>query len=356
MKKEIVFIFLANFSTFISANDSINHKLDKAEISHVESSNKQSLKTLLSQARMGDYIVAESGKMLTLISIRSITSKTIIIEEISAPLKNIKPQTTSWPQWIKNKAPGHSSWSVLEMDLENGQILECYSFSRNAHVQISQNESLFATLLQLPLKSVHSENRRRIGPAPMPGERDFRKLWLPSLVIEGKNIQNPQFNVYETTWPNDQSELDGRQVTLYFDQEMRIPLPVWIEIETSHVNGHFHVIDSGKNLTSPLRSIPRRSPQFIGDTKKTDSGLVFSLKSPKYFQDFALFAIDVTGEEKEILPITSISTQRNGEIVTIKIDQRNLESLQEKHRYQWLIVPLGFDESYSETSKTFVYL
>lgn len=355
MKKEIFFILLAQFSSSIFANESPNLTQKKQEISHVEHIHTQSLKEILSHAKRGDYIVAESGKMLTLISIQSITSKSILIEEISAPLKNIKADITSWQNWVKNKAPGASSWSVLEMDLENGQILDCYSFTRNAHVQISQKESLLATLFQLPLKTVQSEKRRRIGPTPMPGEGDFRKLWLPSLVIEGKKIQNPQFNVYETTWPNDQSELDGRQVTLYFDQEMRIPLPVWIDIETSHVNGRIQVIDSGKNLISPQRSIPRRFPQFMNDIKKTDEGVVLSLMSPKYFRDFALFAIDISDKEKEILPIPSISTERNGEIVTIKINQRDLTSLQEKHRYQWLIVPIGFDESYSATSKTFIY-
>ena len=206
-------------------------------------------KTFLEKAHAGDYIAAESGKMLTLILIRSIDSKTVVLEEISAPLKN-GPRANSWAKWIKDKAPGHSSWSILTMDLESGQILECYSFSRNTHIQISQKESLLATLLHLPLKTIRPQDRRRIGPPPLSGESDVRKFWQPPLVFEGKRIKNPQYNVFETTWPNDGSEIDGRQVTLYFDVEMRIPLPVWIDVATSHATGRFHVVDSGKNLIS----------------------------------------------------------------------------------------------------------
>lgn len=215
----------------------------------------KSLQTFLSQGEKGDYIVAESGKLFTLIHIRAIVAhKKIVLEEISAPIKNLPKK--SWGAWVQEKAPGHSSWSILEIDLESGKILDCYSFSKNAHIQISQKESLFATLLSLPLKPVQLQERRRIGPAPLPGESDFRKLWHPPLIFEGKPVANAEFNVFQTHWPNDDSELTGRQVTLYFDQKMRVPLPLWVDVETSHITFHFHVIDSGKYLTCKSETRP----------------------------------------------------------------------------------------------------
>lgn len=212
-----------------------------------------SLGNYLKMARPGDFIVGESGKMLTIINIRSITDDSLLLEEISAPIKNIQPRPASWAEWVKNKAPGNSSWSLMKLDLKSGQVVACYSFSKNSYVKISQNESIFATLLNLPLNPVSTEKRRRIGPPPLDGENDFRKLWQPPLKFEGKTIEKPLFKVFATNWPSDGSEFEGKEITLYFDQEMKIPLPFWIQIETAHAIGHFRTIDSGKNLQSPMR-------------------------------------------------------------------------------------------------------
>lgn len=220
------------------------------------SKQEQNLQSFLTTAKKGDYIVTKSGKLLSLISIRSIDSKILTLEEISAPVKNINPIPKSWAEWVKNKAPGHSSWSILEIDLETGQISKCYSLSRGSYVQITQKESLFATLLQLPLHPVPMDKRRRIGPPPSFGESDFRKLWQPSFIFEGQLMEKSDFIVLETTWPKDGSELEGKEMLLYFDKQFRIALPYWIQIETPHAIGHFHAIDCGKNLVSPVRNLP----------------------------------------------------------------------------------------------------
>ncbi len=220
--------------------------------------NQSSLQSFLKASKPGDYIVTRSGQLTTLIMVRSLSEKSVILEEITAPLKNAK-EGLSWSKWVKNRAPGHSSWSVIEMSLQDGQILGCYSFSRGAHIQISQKESLIATLLHLPLNEVRDEDRRKIGPPPLDGERDFRKAWQPPYFFEGKAIHLPAFAVYETIWPSDDTELSGRKVTLYFDREMKIPFPCWIDLETSHAIGRFQVIDSGKNLISPQKMIPSKN-------------------------------------------------------------------------------------------------
>src|SRR3990167_717501 len=124
------------------------------------------LKDRIEKARNGDYLVAEGGKMVTVLSIRSVTPESIVLEEISAPTHNLKQRPASWLDWIKARAPGHTSWAMVEIDRSSGEIIECYSFTRAAWIQMSSQESLLATLLNAPLKPVAEENRRRIGPHP----------------------------------------------------------------------------------------------------------------------------------------------------------------------------------------------
>lgn len=315
------------------------------------------LKERIEKAKSGDYVVTEANKMVTLLAIRSISPTTLLLEEISAPLQNLKKRPASWPEWVKAKAPGHTSWSMIEIDLQTSQILECYSFSRATWVHLSQNESLFATLLDVPLLSIDPTRQRKIGPPPMEGEPDLRKTWTPSLVFEGQKIEGARFEVFETTWPKDGSEMSGQAVCLYFDQDKRFPFPYWVQVETSHATAALCTIDSGKNLPAVHRTLPRRIPEFIGNPQKTQSGLRLSLKCPKYYRQFELFAIDVTHKEKQICPITHSLVQGDEEFLTLEIDQEELkQNLQSDHRYTWLLVPTGYSESYTESHKPFIYL
>lgn len=313
-------------------------------------------KERLEKAKSGDYMVAEANKTITLLAIRSHTPDSLVLEEISAPVSNLKKMPASWAEWVKEKAPGHTSWSMIEIDLSTGQILECYSFSRSAWVHVSQNESLIATLLHLPLKTIASHERKRIGPPPLNGDPDFRKVWNPPLIFEGKKVENALFDVFETTWPKDNTELSNQQVTLYFDREKRFPLPFWVQVDTSHATAALRTIDSGKNLPVVYRTLPRRVPEFIGSPQKTAQGIRLSLKSPKYYRQFELFAIDITGKEKQVCPITHSLVQSEGEFLTIEVDAEALkETLKPNHRYTWLLVPTGHSGSYTESHKPFVW-
>lgn len=315
------------------------------------------LKERLQKAKPGDFIVTEANKMITVLSIRSITPASLILEEISAPLQNLQQRPASWPAWVEAKAPGHTSWSMIEIDLQNGQVIECYSFSRSTWVRLSQKESLFATLLQLPLKNLPQDKRRKIGPAPLAGEPDHRKIWNPPLVFDGKKIANPRFEVYETTWPEDGTELSNKEISIYFDKEKKFPLPFWIQVETSHATAALRTIDSGKNLPTVYSTLPRRVPEFVGLPQKSENKLQLSLKSPKYYHQFELFAIDVTTKEKQIYPIIHSLVQGEDEWLTVEIDQEELnQNLQSDHRYTWLLVPVGHSESYTQSVKPFVWI
>ena len=323
-------------------------------VSVVFADQKPNFKERLKKSQRGDYIVTEANKMITVLAIRSQTDSSIVLEEISAPVQNLKTRPASWAQWIKNKAPGHTSWSMIEIDLLDNQLLECYSFSKAAWLQVSSQESLLSTLLHLPLKPISEEKRRKIGPAPTDGEMDHRQVWNPPMTVEGKKVERADFDVYETEWPKDHTELSGKTVCLYFDREGKFPLPYWIQVETAHVTASLRVIDSGKNLNSPYHALPRRVPEFVGNPKLTEKGLRLSLKSPKYYKKFELFAIDVTTKEKTIFPISYSILTGHGEMLNLDIDEAELmQNLKPGHRYTWLLVPSGYGEFYTESTKPF---
>ncbi len=314
------------------------------------------LKERIEKAHEGDFLVTEAGKMITLMCVRKASPSSILLEEISAPSQYLKKRPPSWPEWVKSGAPGHTSWSMIEIDPQTGQMIECFSFSRSAWIQLSEKESLIATLLYLPMKKVALDQMRKIGPAPLQGEPDFRKVWSPPLIYEGKKIETLLFDVFETVWPEDGSEISGKPVSVYFDQENKLPLPFWIQVETSHAIAALRTIDSGKNLPVVHRNIPRRVPEFVGLPRKTENALLLNLKSPKYYKTFELYAIDVTTKEKQIFPITHSLIEGQDEWKTISIDLEELnQMLKSDHRYTWLLVPVGHSESYTESAKPFLW-
>jgi hypothetical protein len=310
----------------------------------------------LKASKNGDYIVLEANKMISILAIRSLSAHSLILEEITVPAQVLYPRPASWSDWVSHRAPGHSSWSMIEIDLETHQPLECYSFSRSTWVQLGAQDSLIATLLDLPLLPTPKDKQRRIGPAPLGGETDFRKLWKPPLIVHGERKQDVEFDVYETTWPSDGSELSGHTVSLYFDHSGVSPFPVWIQIDTSHATASLRIIDSGKNLPILHKTMPRRVPEFVGHQQKTPHGLRLSLKSPKYFRNFELYVVDVTKQDRQLYPIVYSLMHGEGELLHLEIDENELQSiLQADHRYTWLVVPTGQIEFYSESNKSFLW-
>lgn len=310
----------------------------------------------LSKARPGDFFVAEADRMISVLAVRSVTDHSIILEEITAPSSALTPLPSSWKEWLKKRAPGHTSWSMLEIDLKEHQLLECYSFTRATWLHLSSHNSFIPTLLGLSLHPVPKEELKRIGPAPIDGEPDLRQIWKPPLIVHGKTLSDTQFSVYRAEWPQDNSQLSGNNVSLYFDQKGRTPFPVWIQIDTTHASASLRILDTGHNLPVLHRRLPRRVPEFVGIPKRTQKGMRLSVKSPKYYRSFDLFAVDVTTREKQILPITHSLVSGEGDVLEIEINREELHNiLQPDHRYTWLIVPTGHSEFYSESPKAFLW-
>lgn len=199
----------------------------------------------------GDYLILEGGNMITALAIYSIDEKKIVFEEIGVPAKNLKTRPASWRQWVAEKAPGHTSWSLLEIERSSGSVGSCHSLTSRGKAPLSSRDGLIASLIKLPLSPLPSDQRRKIGPPPAPGEPDLRKIWNPPVVFEGKRQDPVQFDVYAATWPHDGSELSGSRILLYFHPLSHFPFPYWIQVEGTHVQASLRTIDSGKQFPSP---------------------------------------------------------------------------------------------------------
>jgi hypothetical protein len=311
----------------------------------------------LERAKNGDFVVWEANKTITLLALRSSHEQTLILEEISAP--SPKDKSICWAEWLKEGAPGHTSWTMMEINLKDKEILEAYSFSRASWISRSSKDNFLATLLHLPLTPMPREKMRRIGPPPPEGEMDLRKIWVPPLFLDGKQVKLALFDAYETVWPQDGSELAGLTIHLYFDRDVLSPLPCWIQIDTGQITATVRAIDSGHKLPpSFYRTLPRRAPEFMGSPSKTkNGGLRFSIKTPKYYKDFELFALDVTSQEKEIHLLKTSGTENMNELVNLDVEAEELSSiLQPNHKYTWLIIPTTHSESYSELTKPYLWV
>lgn len=309
----------------------------------------------LKSAKVGDYFVTEANKMTSLIAVRSNDENLLVLEEISVPSAHISKQRLSWGDWVIQRAPGHTSWSMIEIDLKSNQLIECYSFSRSGWINLSESECFISTLFNLDLAFVPEPERRRMGPEPLNGEPDLRPIWYPQLMINGESLAKPKFDVYSAHWPRDNSELSNHPVMIYFDHENRSPFPIWIQLNTAHVMAPIRTIDAGHELPSYYKSMPHRVPEFLDPTLQTPGGIQISLKSPRYYRQFDLYAVDWTKGKKEFLPI-SCSLNMKEEVVRLEISRAELLNvLQPNHRYTWLIVPTGHCESYAESTSPFTW-
>lgn len=220
------------------------------------------LKEKFAHSKSGDYIVSELNHSLTLLRVHEISKDTLTLEEISFPSSAVKLGKDEIEAWLSKGAEGNTSWHLLEFDLNQDKIKDCFSFTRNAWLLFNENDSLLIKLLSLPLKKIPDENRKKIGPRPLNGP-DLRKIWNPPLIVNGKPIKSPAFDAFFVTLPSDGSPLSNKRFEIYFDKKnSKFPFPYWAQItDDSNAAFKIRICDSGENLFSPTKEMPRR-PNF----------------------------------------------------------------------------------------------
>lgn len=216
------------------------------------------LKEKLRNGQVGDFIVTEQNKTLSLLRIHSIDDKRITLEEVSLPTESGLKGKDRWEEWIMRGAPGHTSWTMFEIDLEGSNILNCYSFSKQAWLVGFADESVFLKLLSCPLKPIPFDQLRKIGPPPMDGP-DLRKVWTPPLIVDGKEQKTAPFQPYKITCPDGDYPLSGKRLEIYFTKkDGDFPFPHWARVtDDSNASFKIRVYDSGRNLHSPFKGIPK---------------------------------------------------------------------------------------------------
>lgn len=206
-----------------------------------------SLKERFYKANPGDYIVTLQSKTYSVLKVHSLKGTSLVLEEISMPEEEFTPSEISWKEWVKKGAPGNTSWILYEIDMQQNKLIKCYSKKKMTLIYPEESDYLFAKFLSLQLRRVKDEDRKRIGPPPL-GEEDFRKLWNPQLIMEGKAISKPAFEVMQTKWPNDGTLLSNCLIDFYLDLSSPFPFPYWIEIQSTHYTLKVRVVDSGHGM------------------------------------------------------------------------------------------------------------
>lgn len=228
--------------------------------------------------KAGDYIVTAQLGHYTLLFIQSLTSDTLVLEEITIPEKLINLKEIDWQLWLDQQAVGHTSWMLYTFDRQKGSLIACFSYSNKGWIYLTQEEQFLSQLLHLPLHLVSKEERKKIGPAPERDELDRRPVWVPPVIINGKKISKPSIEVFSTKWPDDRSPLSSCTIELYFNKDdPSFAFPYWIEVKTPHYAFKMRGIDSGKALRSAVPeavlSYNKKKSQVMNNFSPTPSSI-----------------------------------------------------------------------------------
>lgn len=210
------------------------------------------LRDNLQQAKPGDYLVMSSNKTYTLMHMRSKQGNILTIEEIAVPEKRY-PSGMNWKEWVQQQAPGNTSWVMYDIDLQTGQMLRYYSFTKQGWFEIAEADNFLSKLLNLKWHRIPLDARKKVGPKPFSGP-DFRPLWQPRMVVEGRLIKGVPFEAWQTKWPRDNSDLSGKTIEIYLPQDNQCYpsyFPYWLQINGVIGKAKIRLIDSGNGLKSP---------------------------------------------------------------------------------------------------------
>ncbi len=213
------------------------------------------LRDNLSQANPGDFIVTMQGKNYTLLLIQGKSDNTLTIQEITISSGRVTQSSGfGWRKWIENGASGSTSWVQYKIDLNNAQMVQFKSLQKSGWTDLPQRDNFLTTLLNLRLRKIPIQNRKKFGLQIITGTTDPTKVWQPKMIVDGKQIEGVLFDAWKTQWPKDNTEMSGRTVEIYLPSENgKYPsyFPYWLQISGTIGKAKVRIIDSGTNLKSP---------------------------------------------------------------------------------------------------------
>lgn len=212
------------------------------------------LKERLIEGEIGSYVVTEQRELASLLHLHSKGEGHLLLEEVSIPLSQAKG--VAWKEWLEGGAPGHTAWTLYEVDLKEVRITRCYSFTQKGWMRTEELTAFFIPFISLELHPFSEEEQLARGPSKRAGEVD-RRPWAPPQIVAGVKQPLPDYEVYTTTWIADQSELSKQPLLLYLDKrESHFPFPYWVQTGDGAIKFKVRAIDSGRGLRSPHKGLP----------------------------------------------------------------------------------------------------
>lgn len=311
------------------------------------SASEISLREKLGLAKTGSYLVTEQNKTCTFLHINERGENYVILEEVVISAAQFARYQTSWRDWFERGAPGHTSWTLSQVNLETGTLEEIFSFPHEGWVENSEANHFISTLLNLSFNAVPDNKRRRIGLPPGYGKPDHRPLWTPILFIDGTPFKQVPFSVWKARWPGDGSELSYKVIEVYLPEEHHssdIPdyptyFPTWLEVEGKFGNAKIRVIDAGMGARSPKPRMPHRMPKLLNNGQLNENGFSLAIEAPRYFKEFSIIAehVDACLGKTIVMPCMAIG---QGETLSLFIPRSELDKwLEPGESYLFSIFP-----------------
>jgi hypothetical protein len=301
--------------------------------------NAFSLKDKIINGAPGDYVVTEQGGTFSVLLIRALTPTHLFLEEIDVPSINRKSSDGTWKEWIAKEAPGHTAWFIYTIDLKTDQLQECYSYSDSVWLPVQDPQHFLPKLLSLSLQKTPPAERKRIGHTPEYGEEDRRSIWNPSVIVEGKKLDQAAITAWKAKWPKDGSLISGCEVELYFSAPA---FPVWIEVKSPHYKVSLRAVDSGHSMSSPRPMVLQQSPLILGSGIWKKDRMELLVHCPTYYTALKLCAVDLSDATRPLIELVQSAPVETLQS-TIHIPENTLDdSLIKGHKYRWVLIPTAF--------------
>jgi hypothetical protein len=211
------------------------------------------------KASLGDFVILRQPKLITCLRIADRTDSEIIIEEVTGQEEGFTSSNVG--AWLQKK-PYLVSWTATCVDRKSGKVRAFFTHTGSQWMETEARLSFLPALLSLPLGPMPLDLRKRIGVPPEADEHDTRKLWLPRIVVDGKELSHPEIEVFRVTIPREYEELAGRHVTLYIPRapEALSYFPYWVEVGSGIGKVKLQAIDSGRGLMEPVMNRKSLTP------------------------------------------------------------------------------------------------
>lgn len=285
----------------------------------------ESLKNKFYSAKEGSYIVFENQNITSCLIFHSIENNLLYLYEISQPSSNIS-NSFCFKSWLNSKPVDSSSFVLYAIDLSTHKIEDCFSFIQNSYINISEQSHFLPKLLNLDLKVVSEHERKKI--CPKAGHISEKPtLWNPPKVVDGKKIAHPSFEVFQTHWPLDDSELSNKSITLYFDQDnTSFPFPYWIELGDGYINYKIRAKDSGLLHDIPFDFFPKKPLEIVSFQKDHHKNITISIKNANLYDKFQILA-SASFDGTHFTHLLEHNVTREEKITHLNISKETLDTI-----------------------------